>query len=169
MLGYDPPVSSPVPPGVARSSRRALCALVAVTLGLLCAVLVATMSTGTNAVSDMDEMAAMSSTALVSTTSAAAGPQAAAGAPALPPPIDDAVSVVSSMCDTACVSEVTTTCALAAAAAIATLAVLLLAASRRDTFLGLLARTPLTDRALPRGARAAPAALSRSTLCVWRV
>lgn len=169
MLGYDPAVSSSVPSGAPRSSRRALCALAAVTLGLLCAVLVATMSAGTSGMDDMDDMAGASSTALVSATSAAAGLDATAGATARLPAFDGAVSVMSSMCDTACVNEVTTTCAVAAAAVIATLMVLLLAASRRDTFLGLLARTPLTHLGPPLGARAAPAARSRSTLCVWRV
>lgn len=173
MLGYDPSVSLPVPPGAVRSSRRALCALVALTLGLLCAVLVATMSTGSDDMASMSSMDGMGSTAVVSATSAAAGPQGAAGTATRPPavlgPADGAVPVMSSVCDTACVNEVATTCALAAAAVIATLMVLLLAASLRDTFLGLLARTPLTDLARPRSARATSVALSRSTLCVWRV
>lgn len=155
-------VSMPPAAGATRWSQRALCAVVGLTLGLLCAVLAATMSTGT---SDMDSMSSTAGAPALSGEAAGA----AARAPATQGTAVGAVSVISSMCDTSCVNEVTTTCAVAAATIIATLMVLLLA-SRRDTFLGLLARTRPTDFARrPRRARVAVPALSLCTLCVWRV
>lgn len=129
-----------VPTGVARSSRRAVGALVAVLVALACTVLwlmalaapSATMPdmtgmAGTSVEAGVSMMAGMRSTTAVAATDAVADLAAGAG-PAM-----------ASMCDTACVGGVVDVCTLAAGLAVTTVLALLLS-SRRNTFLRLLAR-----------------------------
>ena len=75
---------------------------------------------------------------------------------------------MSSMCDSACVTDVSQVCTIAGGLTVTTLLALLLA-SRRDTFLGLLART--RPRALLRRRRRHTpwTVLSPISLCVLRV
>ena len=75
---------------------------------------------------------------------------------------------MSSMCDMACVTDVSEMCTVAGGLTVTTLLALLVA-SRRDTFMGLLART--RPCALPRRRRRQTpwTVLSPISLCVLRV
>ncbi len=74
-----------------------------------------------------------------------------------------------SMCDSACVTDVTEMCTLAAGLIVLTLMGLLLA-SRRDTFLGVLARIRTSPRAVRQRHEPTPwTVLSLSSLGVLRV
>ncbi len=82
-------------------------------------------------------------------------------------PIASVMSLpMSSMCDSACVTDVTEMCTVAGGLTVTTLLALLLA-SRRDTFMGLLART--RPCALPRRRQTPWTVLSPISLCVLRV
>lgn len=151
--------------GVARWPRRALCATVALGLGLMCAVLALAAAT-----TPMTGMTGMTDT---SSVSAIAGTGVAAAAIAAGPAVDDFVSdagpVMAAMCGDACVTEVGEACSYAAG--LATITVLgLLLAIRPDTFMGTIAHSGLSVLARrPRRERTPWTALPRFSLCVLRV
>jgi len=169
-------VSTPIAVRVARLSRRGLCAAVALSLSLACPVFAVAAST--------TPMAGMVDMAVASTTAATtAAPAAAVGFLThglADGGVDDVVreavspgaSVMSlsmgSMCDSACVTDVLEMCAVAGALTLITMLAMLIA-SRRDTFMGMLARA--RPRALPhRWRRQSPwTVLSPVSLCVLRV
>ena len=139
--------------GVARGSRRALCGAILLGLSLMCAALAVTASS--DPMSGMSEMSG--ATAVVTAPVAAARDSMAPMAP------------MSSACDSVCVSEVTDLCSLAAGLSVMTLMALLLA-TRRDTFLGLLARVRTPPSGPRRRSEPPPwTVLSLSSLCVLRV
>jgi len=142
--------------------RRALFAAVALALSLLCAALAVAASTA--------PMSGMTNTSGISVMSGVGEATAAvATAPAAVAMTADAGSAMAAMCDSACVSEVTDTCTVAAGLIVITLMALLLA-TRRDTFMGLLARIRTSERTLrPRRERTPWTALSLSSLCVLRI
>ena len=146
----------PVAAGVSRWSQRALCAAIALALSLMCVVLAVTASTAPmSGLTDMNDVPGMSVMAGIGEATSAV---AAEAGPAM-----------ASMCESACVTEVTDMCSLAAGLIVITLLALLLA-TRRDTFLGLLARvrTP-TSTLRHRGLPPPWTVLSLSSLCVLRV
>lgn len=174
--GYRFRVSTPVAVKVARLSRRGLCAAVALALSLTCIVL--GVAASTTPMTGMVDMAGTSATG-----AATAAPAVAVGAytsgltnGAVGDVLGEAVSPVgsvtsppiSSMCDSACVTDVSQMCTIAGGLTVTTLLALLLA-SRRDTFLGLLART--RPRALRRRRRRQTpwTVLTPVCLCVLRV
>jgi len=161
---------------VARFSRRGLCAAVLLALSLTCMVFAVAAST--TPMTGMVDMADASTTA-----AATAAPAAALGAFAsgltgggVGDVVREAASPVASvmslpmslMCDSACVTDVSEMCTVAGGLTVTTL-VALLWASRRDTFMGLLART--RPCALPRRRRRQTpwTVLSPISLCVLRV
>ncbi len=110
----------------------------------------------------MSSMTGMSDGSPVSTVAAASTLTTAAA---------DTVSglgpAVASMCDSACIVE-TSACALGVGLAVTTVLALLLG-SRRDTFLGLLARLRTTGTRRPRWLMSPWTVLSLSSLGVLRV
>jgi len=169
-------VSTPIAVQVARLSRRGLCAAVALALSLACIVFAVAASA--TPMTDMVDMADASVTAAT-----AAAPAVAVGAftsgltdGVVGDVVGEAASPValvmslpmSSMCDSACVTNVSEMCTVAAGMAVATLLALLFA-YRRDTFMGVLARS--RPRALPRRRRRQTpwTVLSPISLCVLRV
>ncbi len=174
--GYCSRVSTTIAVQVDRLSRRGLCAAVALALSLACIVFAVAAST--------TPMTGMVDAADASTTAAAtAAPAAAVGA--FPSGLTDGVvgdvvreaaspvaSVMSlpmgSMCDSACVTDVSVMCTVAGSLTVATLLALLLA-SRRDTFMGLLARTRPCTLPFRRRRQTPWTVLSPISLCVLRV
>ena len=174
--GYGSCVFTPIAAEVARLSRRGLCAAVALALSLTCIALALAAS-----VTLMTDMPAMADTS--ATTAAASAPAVAVGGytssltdgavagavrAAASPVTSAMLSPMSSMCDSVCVTGVSQVCTVAAGLTVTGLLALLLA-SRRHTFIGLLAR--VRARAVPRrGPRqtrwSAPSPIS---LCVLRV
>jgi len=169
-------VSTPIAVQVARLSRRGLCAAVALALSLACIVFAVAAST--TPMTGMVDMADASTTAATTAAPAAAvgsftngltdggvddvvREAVSPGASVMPLPMG-------SMCDSACVTDVIEMCTVAGALTLITMLALLVA-SRRDTFIGLLARA--RPRALPRRRRRQSpwTVLSPISLCVLRV
>jgi len=167
---------TPVAVQVARWSRRGLCAAVALALSLACIVFAiaasATLMTG------MVDMADASTTAPTTAAPAAAVGAFTSGLTGgvvsevvleAASPVAAMISLpLSSMCDSACVTNVSEMCTIAGGLTVTTLLALLLA-TRRDTFVGLLARK--RPCALPRRQRRQTPwiVLSPISLCVFRV
>ena len=144
-----------------RFLARAICAVVALTVGLICAVT----AIGATA-APMTGMTGMTTGPDVSmqemTTHVVAAPVAAS--------IDSGMtSADESMCATGCLAEFSTVCTLAAGLIVTS--GLLLLASRRGTFLGLVARVrpSVLDHRRRRRDRAPWTVLSPIALCVSRV
>lgn len=123
---------------VVSASTRPLCAGIALTISLLCVLLgyaasniPATDMTSTTGISSMGDMG-------VATAAAAAAPVASAMT------VDmggDGGPTMALMCETPCVTDIGGGCTIAAGLAVAAVSLLVLfLASRRNTFLGLLAR-----------------------------
>ena len=143
--------------------RVALCAAVALALSLMCAVLALAASTAP--MTGMTDIAGVSDISVVAGTGKAA--VATAAGPAAGDIVADAAPVMASMCDNACVTEMP--CTLAAGLAVSTLLALLVA-FRRDTFMGMLARSrPSALARRPRRERTPWTVLSPFALCVLRV
>jgi len=169
-------VSTSIAVQVARLSRRGLCAAVALALSLGCVVFA--LAASTTPMTGMVDMAVAPTTA-----AATAAPAAADGAFTIGPtgggvgdvvreaalPVALVMSLpMSSMCDSACVTDVSEMCTVAAGVAVVTLLALLLA-YRRDTFMGVPARTR-PCALLRRRRRQTPwTVLSPISLCVLRV
>ena len=145
--------------------RRALFAAIALALSLMCAALGVAASTAPMAgMTDSSVNTLMAgigeATAAVATAPAVAGAAVAVAA--------DAGSAMAGMCDSACVSEVTEMCSVAGLIVMTLMALLL--ATRRDTFLGLLARIRTSTRAVRLRREPTPwTVLSLSSLCVLRL
>jgi len=169
-------VSTPIAIRVACLSQRGFGAAVALALSLTCIVFAVAAST--TPMTGMVDMADASTTA-----AATAAPAAADGAITNGPtggvvgdvvresasPVASVMSLpMSSMRDNACVTDASEMCTVAGGLTVTTLLALLLA-SRRATFLGLLART--RPCALPRRRRRQTpwTVLSPISLCVLRV
>ncbi|MEO5709151.1 MAG: hypothetical protein ABIQ59_04965 [Nocardioidaceae bacterium] len=109
----------------------------------------------------------------MSAVSVMAGMGEVTAAMALGPAVNDVAAdtgpVINSMCDTACVTRVSSMCNVAGGLTVTTLLALLLA-SRRNTFMGMIARngSPALSRR-PRRDRTRRAVLSPFSLCVLRV
>lgn len=160
---------TPVTVKVARLSRRGVCTAVALALGLTCIVLVIAASTGPVAgIVDASTTPSPAVAAGAYTTGPTNGAVGEVAREAASPVGSVKSPPVNSMCDNACVSAVSETCTVAGGLTVTTLLALFLA-SRRDTFMGLLART--RPRALPRQwRRQTPwTVLSPISLCVLRV
>lgn len=143
-------------------------ALIALTLGLACTVMWAAVLLAPSSVMtgmpDMDGMDGMNGMG--------GGPVAAMTTSATNQVVDaasDAGHAVMSTCTSACVDDVADACTLGVSLAVVTILALLLG-TRRDTFLGLLARPRVVLLARrPRWSRSPWTVLSLSTLCVLRV
>lgn len=154
---------------VANASSRPLCAGIALAVSLLCALLgfgastaPATGMTGTISQSGMAGMDGMSE----ATVEATVAPVTAAMTMAMG---GDGGPSMASMCEFACVTDIGGACTVAAGLVVAALLVLFLA-SRRDTFLGLLARVGPVFFVRRRRRDPTPwTVLSLSRLCVLRI
>ncbi len=174
--GYRCRVSTPIAFQVALLLRRGLCAVVALALSLMSIVFAVPAST--TPMTGMVDMADASTTAAATHTPAAAVgafPSGLTGGvvgdvvrEAASPVASVMVLPMSSMCDSACVTEVSEMCTVAGGLTVATLLALLLA-SRRDTFMGLLARTRLCVVPRRRRRQTPWTVLSPISLCVLRV
>lgn len=154
---------------VVSTSARPLCAAVALAISLMCAVLGVAASTtpmtgmtetvsasGVSGMNDMGEATTAAAVVLV-----ADAMTADVGG-------DDG-PLMALMCQKSCVTDISGECTVAAGLAVAALLALFLA-SRRDTFLGLLARSgPLFYVPRRRGELTPWTVLSLSRLCVLRV
>lgn len=162
--GYDPPVSTPVAIKVARFSRRALCAAITLTLSLTCiALMVAAPTT---------HMTGASTAAPAIAVAHIGGLTEAAGGVVVREPALLFASVASpdmgSMCDSACITELSKACMVAVALTVLSLLALLLA-SRRDTFVQVLARHRPSAQARRRRRQTPWTVPSPISLCVLRV
>ncbi|MEJ7834416.1 MAG: hypothetical protein WKF79_15995 [Nocardioides sp.] len=165
----------PIAAQVARTSRRGLCAAIALALSLACMVFAVAASTP---MTGMIDMADASTTAATTAAPAAVVGSFASGLTdsklddVVREAVSPAASVMSlptsSMCDSVCVTGVSELCTVAGGLTLITMLALLVA-TRRDTFMGLLART--RPRALPRQRRLQTpwTVLSPISLCVLRV
>jgi len=170
-------VSTPVVARLARWSRRALCAAIALALSMSCIVLaVAASTTPMTGMADMADMADMAETSVTAAPTVAVGAYTSGLTDGAIDVVSEAASPVasvmappmSSLCDSACVMGASQMRAVAAGLAVTSLLALLLA-SRRDTFMGVLERT--RPRARPRRRRPQTpwTVLSPISLCVLRV
>ncbi len=165
-----PRVPMSVALAVARLSRRGLCAAVALALSLTCIGLA--VSASTTPMAGMVDMAGTSATgasmsAPAVTEGAFIGGQTGVAISAAVSPVASVMPPMSSMCDSACVINASAVCTIAGGLMVTSVLALLLA-SRRGTFLGLLART--RPRALRRRRRRHTpwTVLSPMSLCVLR-
>ncbi len=150
---------------VVSASARPLCAAVALAISLMCAVL--GFAASTTSASGMTEMVGASSVSAMSDMGeTAAAPvaaviQADVGGGSGP--------LMASMCENSCVTDISGDCIVAAGLAVIALLALFLA-SRRDTYLGLLARIgPLFYVRRRRWELTPWTVPSLSRLCVLRV
>lgn len=159
-----PLVSTTVTSWVSGLAGRALCVVVVLGLSFTCVVLAVAASTGATDTTGAADMAGMSMSA---------GMGEATRAMPLGVAVEDVVAhsgpLMSSMCDTPCVTQASSMCHLAAGLTVTTLLALLLA-SGRDTFMGMLARkrSPALRRR-PRCERTSWTVQSCFSLCVLRV
>lgn len=138
-----------------------MCAVVALALSLMCAVLALTASTA-----PMTGMTGMTDIAVADAGGAAAAVVADSSVGVV---AAEAGPRVASMCDDPCVTGVSEMCSLAAGLTVTTL-LGLLSAFRRDTFMGTLARSrPSALERRPRRERTPWTALSPFSLCVLRI
>lgn len=145
----------------ARTSARMGCVAMAFALSLMCAVLGVAASTAS--MTDMGDLVSASGSAAPHVAVPVAGPTAQAASLAQSPS-----PVIASMCDTSCAPGVTGMCTVAMSSVVSVLVLFL--ASRRETFLGLLARVRRLMFALdPQRGRPPWTVLSLSSLCVSRV
>jgi len=161
---------------VARLSRCGLCAAVALALSLTCIVFAVAAST--TPMTGMVDMADASTTAAVTAAPAAAVGAFTSGLTSggvgdvtreAASPVASVMSLpMSLMCDSACVTDVSEMCTVAVGLTVTTLLALLLA-SRRDTFMGLLARTRPGARSRRLRRQTPWTVLSPISLCVLRV
>ena len=148
------------------ASVRPLCAGVALAISLMCAVL--GVAAATTPMTGMTEMVSASG---VSGMNDAAVAAAVAPVAAVMPLQMDGVGglTLASMCESPCVADTGGECTIAAGLAVTALLALFLA-SRRDTFLGLLARIGPLFYVRRRRREPTPwTVLSLSSLCVLRV
>lgn len=154
---------------VVSASARPLCAGVALAMSLMCGILGVAAST-----TPMTGMTKMGNASLVSgmngmgeaTVAATVAPAAAAMTAEIG--VDGGLTLAS-MCESPCVTDLGGECAVAAGLAVTALLALFLA-SRRNTFLGLLARlSPLLFVRRPPQEPTPWTVLSLTSLCVLRV
>lgn len=163
---------------VVSASTRPLCAGVALAISLMCVLLgfaaSTTPATGMTGMTGMTEMVSQSGMSGMSgmndmgetATAAALTPVAAAMTMEMG---GDGGPTMVSMCEIPCVTDIGGACAIAAGSAVAALLVLFLA-SRRNTFLGVLARVSPVFFVRRRRRDPTPwTVLSLSRLCVLRV
>ena len=154
---------------VVSASARPLCVGVVLAISLMCAVLgVAASTTPTTGMTSMVNASAASDTrdAGEGAVAAAAAPVAAAMTMELG---GDGGLTLASICGSPCVTDISGECTVAAGLAVTALLALFLA-SRRDTFLGLLARIGPLFYVRRRRQEPTPwTVLSLSSLCVLRV
>lgn len=155
---------------VVGASSRLLCAVgVALAISLMYALLGATASTtpmpgmtgqvNASGVSPMGDLVEATGAAAVAPVGAATTVEMGAGGALMP----------ASMCESPCVADISGACTIAGGLAAAALLALLLG-TRRDTFLGLLARLgPLFSVRRPRHEPTPWTVLSLTSLCVLRV
>ena len=144
---------------VVRASTRPLCVGVALAISLMCALLGVAASTPS-----MTGMINASSVSVMSEATVA--PVAAAMTMEMG---GEGGLTLASMCESPCVTDISGECTVAAGLAVTALLALFLA-SRRDTYLGLLARTgPLLYVRRRRRDPTPWTVLSLSSLCVLRV
>lgn len=149
-------------------TRRAVCAALALALGLACAVLAAAVSTG---MSGMSGMSGVSGTNEVAATAASSAATAAETTDVTAMVVaGDAVQQMTSMCDNVCAGVTTGGLCTVAAGILLTGVLALLLASPRNTFLRLLARARPPGLVRRRLRQRTPwLALSPVSLCVFRV
>ena len=154
------------------ASARPLCAAVVLAISLMCAVLgVAASTTPTTGMTGMTGMTGQSGVSGMNdmgdaAVAAAVAPVAAAITLELG---GDGGLTLASMCESPCVADISGECTVAAGLAVTALLALFLA-SRRDTFLGLLARIgPLFFVRRRRWELTPWTVASLSSLCVLRV
>lgn len=157
---------------VVSASARPLCAGVALAISLMCAFLggaaSATPMTGMTGTTEMVSASGVSgmNNMVEATVAAAVVPVAAAMKVEMG---GDGGPTMASMCESPCVTDIGGECAVAAGLAVTALLALFLA-SRRDTFLGLVARIgPLFFVRRRRRELTPWTVLSLSSLCVLRV
>jgi hypothetical protein len=165
---------------VAGVFARPLCAAVALALSLMCAVLGAAASTAPMTVMSISDISGMTDAAGVAGASnmndmgeaavaAASAPVAAMTAELVSEMARDGGPAMASMCATPCVTDIASACTVAAGLTVIAILALFLA-SRRDTFMGLLARTgPVLYVRRRLRDRTPWTVLSLSLLCVLRV
>ena len=147
-------MSASVATRVASASARSLCAGVALAMALMCAVL--GVAASTTPMTDMGE----------ATVGAIGAPVAATMTMEMG---GDGGPTMASMCESACVTDISGDCTVAAGLAVTALLTLFLA-TRRATFLSLLARIGPLFYVLRRRRDPTPwTVLSLSSLCVLRV
>lgn len=146
-------------------TRRAVCAALALALGLACAVLAAAVSTGMSGMSGVSGTNEVAATAASSAATAAETTDVTAMVVA-----GDAVQQMTSMCDNVCAGVTTGGLCTVAAGILLTGVLALLLASPRNTFLRLLARARPPGLVRRRLRQRTPwLALSPVSLCVFRV
>ncbi|HXH80338.1 hypothetical protein [Nocardioides sp.] len=149
-------MSTSVATRIASASARSLCAGVALAIALMCAVLGVAAST-----TPMTGMPGMGEATV-----------GAIGAPLAAMPMEmggDGGPTMASMCESACVTDISGDCTVAAGLAVTALLTLFMA-TRRDTFLSLLARVgPLLHVRRRRRDPTPWTVPSLSSLCVLRV
>ncbi len=166
-------MSTPVAVKVARLSRRGLCAAIALALSLTCIVLaVAASTTPMAGMADASAAAAAIAAPAVAVGARTSGLTDGAGGDVIretASPVASGMSQrMSSMCDSACVTDLNEMCTVVAGLTVTTLLALLLA-SRRDTFMGLFARTRPCARPRRRRRQTPWTVLSPVSSCVLRV
>lgn len=154
---------------VVSASPRALCAGIVLAIGLMSAVLgVAASTTPMAGMTGMVNASAVSGMNDRSGATVAGAVAPAAAATTAEIGVDGGLAWAS-MCESPCATDIGGECTVAAGLAVTALLALLLA-SRRDTFLGLLARlSPLFVVRRPRQEPTPWTVLSLTSLCVLRV
>ncbi len=158
-----------VSPRVVSASARALCAGVVLAISLMCAVLgVAASTTPMTGMTGMTEASALSRMGDIGDTAVAAAAAPVAAVMTMEMGGADGPTLAS-MCGRPCVTDIGGECTVAVGLAVTALLALFLA-SRRDTFLGLLARLSFLSFVLRRRQEPTPWTVpSLSSLCVLRV
>lgn len=150
-------MSVSVAPRVVSAWARPVCAAVALAIGLMCAVL--GVAASTTPMTDMTDMGEATAEAIGAPVAAAMSMEMGG---------DDGPTMAS-MCESACITDISGDCTVAAGLAVTALLTLLMA-TRRDTFMSLLARVaPLLHVRRRRRDPTPWTVLSLSSLCVLRV
>ena len=157
---------------VVSASARPLCAGVVLAISLMCAVL--GVAASTTPTTGMTGMTGVVDASVVSGMNDMGDPAVAAVAAPVAAAMTSEMGgagglTLASMCESPCATDIGGACTVAAGLAVTALLALFLA-SRRDTFLGLLARLSLLFFVRRRRQEPTPwTVMSLSTLCVLRV